>query len=207
MAEISFAANPSLKDAVVVVIATPDGVQQMTIHRPIGVTALSADDWVVTETSDVPNLLARAEHPEQKRVEEARSIERRFLAAVAAQGLTVRGTGDQRVVEGPGGLDFFAALASARRQAKAQAPAGTEVPADAYKRLLPSDEVRAANEAYLTAIGSEAVRTQAEGAIPLPAYETRGGPLADRPQVARVNLKGKTRAQVKDALARVIFDI
>lgn len=179
----------------------------MTVHRPIGVTQLEDDDWVVSETSDIPNLLARAEHPDAKRIEEQRSTERRFLAAAAATGLVVSGAGTARSVEGPDGSDFFAALAEARRLAKAQAPKGQQPTPDAYKRLLISDEMRAANEAYLTAISSEAVRTQAEGMFPLPAYETRGGPLADRPQVARPSLKGKSRAQVKDALGRAIFNI
>jgi hypothetical protein len=194
-----------MKDSIVIALGTPTGVTQFTIHRPIGVTNLAADEWVVSETSEIARLLSRAEHPEEKRVNEERAMARKLLAAQRATGLTVGGA-PALVVTGPGGAGFYEAIAAARAAAKA-ASADGKPPADAYKRHLPDDNWRAANESYLGHLTGEAVKTAVERQIALPAYITRGGPLADRAQVARPSLKGKTREQVVDAATAAIVNI
>jgi hypothetical protein len=153
----------------------------------------------------VTRLLSRAVHPDGKRIENLRSEERKIIAARATTGLTVV-AGSPRSVTGPGGINFFEALTAARAAAK-QASADGKPPPDAYKRHLDNDEIRGVNEAYLTNLVKEATRTAAEVAHPLPVYETKGGPLADRPQVARTSLTGKSREQAKDAVTAALFNL
>jgi hypothetical protein len=187
----------------VVVIAGPNGPRQFTFHHPIGQTNLTGDEWVLSETSDVPDLLQRAEHPQKKTVEENRAEFRRLFAAEAVDGITVNLQEKTAMV---GTMSFFTILADARARAKDNAEGGKPAP-DAYKRELESDRLRALNETYLTHLMSEAVRMRAEERVPLPAYITRSGPRADRDQEARATLKGKSRAQAMDAVMNRLYSL
>jgi len=48
-----------------ITILMSDGTsnRQLTIHHPIGYTQLEDDEWIADDTSEIPRLLSRAEHP------------------------------------------------------------------------------------------------------------------------------------------------
>lgn len=69
-------ANKALGQFAVVCVIGPVGSNQYTICRPIGLTDLSQDDWIMIPTDQVTATLARAEDPRKQEVEKARASER-----------------------------------------------------------------------------------------------------------------------------------
>jgi hypothetical protein len=194
MAEVKFSAEAALRESVVVAVVTASGQEQFTVHRPIGVTDLAADEWVVTRTVDVPSLLARAERPDKKTVDEERT---RALYAAAA--------GDVQNVTLLDGVLLLGGqprpgLTRAARQAAVRAAGEGRVPAaDAYISHLP-EELREVERSLREFLSSERNITRAAEAHPYAPYCTRSGPTAAQDQVAKAAWKGRSLAQVRDAL-------
>lgn len=57
--------DSSLKESFTFSIAGGPFPVQMTVHRPIGVTDYPDDCWVITDSSDIPTLLARKVDPSE----------------------------------------------------------------------------------------------------------------------------------------------
>lgn len=47
----------------VIIVLTPGGQQQLTVHRPIGITPYDDHDWAISYSRDIPVLLSRVKHP------------------------------------------------------------------------------------------------------------------------------------------------
>jgi hypothetical protein len=73
-AAFEFSGDRRIKDAVVVTISAAGGFsRQLTIHPPIGITDCDDGDWVVSQTSDIAQLLATAKDPSaEKHMEKVR---------------------------------------------------------------------------------------------------------------------------------------
>jgi len=176
-----------------VVIGGPHGVTSITYHHPIGCSNLSADEWVATPTSDVVTLLARAKNPGQVGAE--KGFETHRLEAAVSRSLLTK-TGARYFL--PGDITTREdRLAKAKADAKAKLAQG-QTPNRAQTLEELPQALREAERALEAFMSSDAVRQAARAANPVPAYETRGGPLADRSQVALSWLKGKTEQQARD---------
>lgn len=62
--DVTFSKPPGMPECFVMLVAYEGRSSQLTLHRPIGITQLSADDWVSTESSDVIHLLERKDNPD-----------------------------------------------------------------------------------------------------------------------------------------------
>jgi len=69
--KLNFVANSSLGEAATIVIGSDKHQIQLTIHRPIGWTTIDGDTWVLSETSDIPSFLMKANHPHEKEFNES----------------------------------------------------------------------------------------------------------------------------------------
>jgi len=200
--DLEFTGDPSLKDSFVTVIAGPSGLRQITFHRPVGITDLTADSWVATPTVEIQDLLARRVDPQASEIDQRRREHR--LGQAIIKGLLAHGNDGS--VRYPGGGPIRAdALSAARKAAKdAAKAANTKVAADAYLNHLPQ-EVRI-QETHLAAfLGSKEVKDASVAANPDSAFRTRSGPLADRVQRTVPYLDGKARAEAEDLVVRRLF--
>jgi hypothetical protein len=183
-------------------VAAANGLpRQVTFHRPIGVTRLSEQEWVCTPTSEVGLLL------ERKSSEAVSRWEREMALAIKQETLAAR-TG-RRMSEGPTPHEEWAfdgspacgahikvlqdaCRANKRNEAEWLQTASPEIQlAEArWKQALRADEAR---QRYIAA------------GHPRPAYETRGGPAGDRPQLRVEYLSTLSLSAAKDkVLARIM---
>lgn len=72
-----------MPESFVQVLAYESKHMQITFHRPIGKTNLSAEDWVATETAEVPSLLERQVNPDAKVINDRIRIKIFELATTA----------------------------------------------------------------------------------------------------------------------------
>jgi len=74
-APLEFSGDRRIKESVVITISSAGGFsRQLTVHRPIGVTDLGDEDWVVSHTSDIAQLLATAKDPSADKLYEDRRV-------------------------------------------------------------------------------------------------------------------------------------
>lgn len=176
-----------------VVIGGPQAIS-ITFHHPIGVTPHKGDDWIATPTEDVALLLARAKNPGQQGTD--RGYETFRLEAAVTAGLLVK-QGSKYFLPGDLLDSREDRLEAAKAVAKGRLAQGQNPSRDQILAEL-TEELRTKENVVLAFIGEEDLRKRARDANPLPAYETRGGPLADRPQVPLPWLKGKAEQQARD---------
>jgi hypothetical protein len=70
--QLDFKQDPLLNGAWVFVMAGAGGSHSYTVHHPIGVTPLDDDEWVMTPSGDISQLLTNRESPNRKKIEELR---------------------------------------------------------------------------------------------------------------------------------------
>jgi len=192
--------NSFLKDCFVLVLAGGVSVRQLTYHHPIGFTDLGEDEWVASETSEINTLIARAGHPDEKSTE-AKRLTARYESAVTAS-LLVK-TGDEYFYPAYTGESRSKLLSAAKKAAKEAAGEGNKSKvsdADVRARLL--SELQSKEAAVRSHMATKEVIDASVAAFPLPAYETKGGPYADRPQTAVAFLSKKSKQQALDLLLR-----
>lgn len=73
--------NPdSVPEPVVITITSGKFTRQLTVHRPIGITPLGGDCWIITQTGDVPAYLNHTKDPSYEKKAEARRTLRKAIA-------------------------------------------------------------------------------------------------------------------------------
>lgn len=173
----------------------------MTYHRPVGKTDLDDDDWVLTPTGEVPELLARSEDPDEAGIRAKREA---FRMACAADKKLVSKSADGEVLY-PSGESRQSVLAKARAEAKDEAQRRkAKVLPNAHLAFL-SAERKKEEDALRAFLSSESTIRAAEKKFPDSQYRTMSGPLADRPQKAVSYLSGKTRPQAEDAVIQRLY--
>lgn len=196
---------------------------EVILHRPIGITDLDEDDWVLSEVSDMALLLAREEDPGAKKLQDIR-LKVKIEKAVADNKivdndgiLSYPGTGVERKV-------FLEPLrAEAKKLAKAhamalQAQSGYEPSApaskkktdnDFFRELLQSksevDQNAMAELEFSEYMKSDELEEYAVNLHPR-TFRTKGGTFAENSQRALDWAKGMSEAQVQRTLAKKIHD-
>jgi uncharacterized tellurite resistance protein B-like protein len=223
-AELKQPVPKELGDCAVVVIATRTTTLQFTISRPIGVTDLAEDDWVINRSELIPGMLARAGDPDQAKLNQSR-VEIRTQLAVDAKLLNkVTGADGKVVMYYPHREDASrnALLEQARAMSKeavgqqealiAQLKADKEKQREYQKATSDLarmrdpveylDEVTALAETKLREFWSQP-EIEKEIARSAPQiYRTLGGPYGNLPQVAAPGSKGLTVEAVAMNLAK-----
>ncbi|QZE12035.1 MAG: hypothetical protein [Sclerotinia sclerotiorum narnavirus 1] len=200
--QYEYQADKRIADAFTVHVIGPTGGRSLTYHRPIGFTELGDEDWVLSPSTEVPSLLARAEHPHAKRIEELRAKARNQLAVG-------KGLASQPVPDGPlhypDGSDRTGVLSAAHSAAKeaAKAAGQLKVVPGAFLQHLPPEK-RDAEVALSDFLKSDEARIAVEQRIPLPAYETLSGPFEDQKQAPVAWLKELKPQAAQDAVLKVL---
>jgi len=177
--ESAWVEDPALKGQSFVIFVgsgkTTD--QQMTYHHPIGVTPHSGKVWVATPTSEISLLLARRTSEELTRWNREAQVAIRL--AVISDGI------GRKMTNGPIPVEVWDCEGSPRcgatiQTAMAEAKAADKQEAD-WQQFV-SNEIKSAEAAFKKELASKERLATYEAAHPRPAFETRGGPLWDRPQ-------------------------
>lgn len=175
--------NKLLPEAFVVVVSVPGIItRQLTFHHPIGFTNLARDAWVCTPSSDVQDLLNRAEHPQFTEVQSKRRAHMR-ASAISNGLLTVKEVDGVHHYCYPGGDDRNESLNAARAELKAKKATDPEGVKGLTANSFLTAQNRAAEMALHDYYSSYEVRKAAEDNVPLPSYETCSGALANQRQV------------------------
>jgi hypothetical protein len=190
--------SQSVKGALGIVIALPGHVRSVSIHRPIGQSGLEDDDWVITPTGEVTELLSRQEDPDGKKIEVARQ-------KFSEEYLISAGCFERNATTGL--LHYAGMPVKSRRDILKTANAAQKSdPKGSYLEHLPTECAEIEERARILK-DSSAFKEELGKAIPNSSFITASGPFSDRPQRAAARLKGKTAEQVADIAYRAIFDL
>jgi len=194
--------DPLLRDGFIVILCSKGGTQQVTFHHPIGETQLDKNSWVATPSNEVHFLLSRRKSEALSRWE--REKEQAVRTAVLAS-RTGRKLNDATppvevwVFDGapPIGVTIAAGMAAAK---------AAERPESEWVNHT-TEAVRASELAFKQALRVTAVPAGWVADHPQPTHETRGGPLADRAQVAVGYLAGCTASAALDKVQRRAYGV
>jgi len=171
--------------------------QQFTFHRPIGETKLEGNQWVATPTGEIGLLLERKKSEDLARWE--RRKDQAIRASVLAKGLGRKMDSDHEVWVHKDAPPIGPTVQAAMAAAKAAKAKESEWVNHA------DQAVRASELQFREALRNAKPSAEWLGANPKPSFETRGGPLMDRPQVALVHLGGLSLAAAKDKVLGQLF--
>lgn len=167
--------------------------RQYTFHRPIGETRLDGNSWVATPTEELRYLLERRNSEELSRWMRERSQAVRAVVLASKLGRELNtATPPQEVWTFDGAPSIKETIAAAMAAAKA---AG-KVESEWVNHTIPA--VRASELQFKQALSKTTPAAQWEADHPRPTFETCGGPLGDRPQIAISYLSGYSISAAKD---------
>jgi len=201
LSRFALKSNTALKNASSIVLVGPGDIQeQMTIHRPLGVTDCKEDDWVMTRTSDVHFLLARTEDPNQAKINVARNerknqiLEQKKLLIKKSEGYYY--PQDDKMTRN----DYLGEADKALKADKGKS-----------KNALRSDylflEQRKSEQAIINFLKTDEARKFIESDTGCQTFRTRGGVFEDKDQKPINALQGKTPHQAFDTLTKTIFKV
>jgi len=175
--------------AVVVCVGGSNGVTSITYHHPIGATTLQSDEWVATPSEEVARLLLRSKDPRGSSIAAGYETHRLEAAVANSPALLVK-KGGKYYLPGEQNVPRVEVLAAASAAAKAKLQAGRNPSKEQVSAELPG-AVGTEENSLRDFLDRESVKEAARAANPIAAYETKGGPLADQPQVGIPPLKGR----------------
>jgi len=191
---VQYQADDRLPESIVVLVVSANRTEAYTLHHPVGITDLTEGDWVLTRTSEVPTLLARAKDPNQKKVDEARQKARSDYL-VAAGLLTrvgetlhylpgVAGGKERNAVLGDADVALKAARVKEKLDFEQSKP--SEQARKNFRSRLERDsfldpEVVKHESKIREALTPEVLEREVMGKVPQ-TYRTMGGPLAGTAQ-------------------------
>jgi hypothetical protein len=216
--------HPDIGECVLFMTVSGQNIrEQYTVHRPIGETKLDKEkSWVITKSTDLPDLLARKSNPNKTLIEETVKTHLYRLIPESIVGVTIRD--GQLYVYDVSRADIISIAKTAqskheKEMADLKAPpdttATTTSPPVAVRPKVVKPKVKPLEKSdYTDFLGSvpwlqakereirtwmktnaDHIRKEVETVFP---YETRSGPMADRPQVEAIALRGMTTAQISD---------
>lgn len=196
--DIDFRAGTGpLKGAVTVIMSDGRSSRHFVVHRPIGITDLPADAWVISPAEEVPLLLARAVDPNAQRTSQLRAEYREHLATLCKPALLVYKEG---VIAYPNGVARTDTVRAARQVASREDTGGKGAPKPFYADFIPDPKTQGFEMAFLEFGKLDSTNKMIMGKYP-DDYRTQGGVNADNPQVA-ASLAGRSppTEQVFDGL-------
>jgi len=213
--------NPLLKDALVVVIGGEHGFRQFTIHRPIGVTTLDKEEeWVLTESDEIPSLIA---HKDDPRVPKVLQLRKEAVEIQAGEVLKKTYPKYVEIVENEiyyCGEARKAIIKNATKKAQADKKLLASKAKTEDKEKSPDLSVsRIEREKYMHSVHvfldgklrelkTPELSRAVEVKHPLPkGYFTGSGPSGDIPQKALACAKGLTKLSVQEQIVKILREI
>jgi hypothetical protein len=179
--EVVLTKEKSVGDYLRLFVGGPTGTSsELIVHRPIGLTDLDGDDWVLSSPTEIQFLVSRSKDPELSRLVETRST---WIQEQAVLGglLEYSQTGDELFYPGTK-LTRKSYLKSLKDRAKERHKDDKKFKFVLDAALAEENNSQAeAERAYRRFAADNA--GDAEGKFPQ-TYRTCGGPMADMPQVA-----------------------
>lgn len=174
---------------------------QMTVHRPIGVTQLGKDEWVMTPTAEMHYLVNRKSSKELDMWSTRRKEE-------LIRNLYLSGDyGRASVTEGKSTKYVYAKsktdVALARKAAEAEAKVAEDKKSNFLKYM--SDDDRQDELKWRKALETESPGTEWSGLNPKPQFTTVGGFARNCPQTALAGLKGLSLEEAQAEFFCVAF--
>jgi hypothetical protein len=168
--------------------------REVVIHRPIGITDLASDEWVLSPVGEVSTLLSRRKDPYHGRLEAEKQA---WLAKqLIAEGLLKENPSGEVVL--PCGNPRGTLPAALRAKWKAQNPESKKF--DVWEVLKSSPEKEAQEE--IMARDAFAAHGLAADKIFVSSYRTRSGPNEDIDQCALGWAKGLPLSAVADTMVK-----
>jgi len=204
-AEFTIKKNPTLGGDFFIVWFGTIGANQtsVTFHRPIGKTRLGKDVWVATPSSELGFLC------ERQTSQEVAAWQRRLAQYIRAQvlasqmGRKLDNSNPPKEVWNIQGAPECAPQIKLFQQ---YAVAAGKTQAD-WLDYAPQ-EVKTAEGQFKTALNNaQALQAAFEADNPEPAFETKGGPAGDRPQVAVTYLTGMNKARAFDQVRKRVMGV
>lgn len=186
--------------AFVVVVASAEGHQQFTVHRPIGQTDLADSEWVCTPSSEIQVLLSRKESEEQKRWANLREREIRSRVLRARTGRELTG-------DGPAEAETFSTSHERASAVRATLEAQCEregIPKSTWPTKLTGTNAQD-EQRFKAALKSTGPGAAWEASYPKPTHVTKSGPLEDRLQEAIPYLSGKSQRAATTYVVRRLY--
>lgn len=178
--------------------ATSDVHREFVLHRPIGLTDLQDDDWVMSEPSDIPILLSRSEDPNKKVIADQRA---NWLIGKAVEATLLKAEKDGSIVYNSSNptsrSEFFSELKSEFEKNERK---GSKSKFDLLSALNKSTDPRAGVELRIRDLFSKR-SAEADGSFPS-TYRTLGGVRGDQPQVALSWARGLKIQEVADVFIK-----
>jgi hypothetical protein len=203
--DVVVAVDNNIPEYVVIAMGTSgQKVREMTIHKPVGITKMASDDWVISTKENLQFLLTRVNNPNKEKLLASRREMTLKLASAEP---------DKSGIAVDNGTWLYKTSKKNRHEALQAARAAHKEAMqkiDSKSEEKPSDidflsEMDRKDETiFRTYAAHEDVKKRVEAAC-LDTYLTNGGPLADQPQVAVPILKGLAASQVEDAVFRLLF--
>lgn len=200
----TYHAADDMRESAVVQIVNGSGFpEQFTIHRPIGITDLDPDDWVMTRSCDVATLLARKKDPRAGEIQVQQAKNRtEFLVGKSLlyrkeDGLVYYEMSDTKTRN-----EFLDEAEKKLQQAKKESKAPLKVTRVAYLDAPHTQREIAITEILKTPEAKEAIEKNAKQ-----TFRTLGGVLENQPQTAVASLKGKNPREMLATLAKIIYKV
>jgi hypothetical protein len=195
--------DKSLKgDSMVVLVVSATRSHQFTIHRPIGVTPLGDGDWVVSNTADVPDLLKRQKNPHEGVVAMKRASLR--VALAVSEGLLQAPTGTDGASYPGTGNYRNAVLKAAKAKIKTDWAGDGKPTPEQYIDAIENPVDQNSERLLLAFYKRKEVIDQLEAEVPLPHFETLGGPMQDKPQLQVPSAQNMHRENLYDLVCKSI---
>lgn len=207
----------------VIAIATAEGSWQFTVSRPIGITDLAEDDWVINSTESMTQLLANREDPSQGAINQERARVRTQLAVKAGL-LEIREVDGRNEVFYPMGVvprnRILKDAEDALKDRKKELESLRDTATGKGQKVLYSNQLAQTRDVakFLGASDREAevelrkfyqkpeVVLMVEELVPQ-NYRTLGGEFNNTPQTAIAGARGLPLGQVMGSIAKMISAI
>lgn len=197
LVEMDFVKDPSLEGSFTVVLGSDTGLQQWTFHHPVGETGLDARSWVATLTNEIEHLLKRKVSEELSAWLRKSALAKREAVLMAGTGRKYFSENDQTEVWS---FEDSPAIGPTIKESQKAAKADGKLESEWLKFAPPA--VQVAETAFKEALKKQSIPETWLGVNPKPEYETRGGPLGDRPQQNVEYLGTDSHATAKDHVLR-----
>jgi len=211
--KLNFTATQPLGEAAVIVIGSDKNQIQMTIHHPIGFTTIGGDEWVLSETADIPSFLLKANHPKEKEFNEnlyrkaiEHAITSGFLDRNAEGKLLYPGTHQERSnylklrAKYTKFHEKLQEFAKAKPEEKLETPKKPEGLPENWSPISSFDEAETKASSYLSKVTEDLHKVEK-----LPPYETTGGSYGTKRQRPIANSKGKRLVEVIEMVTSQLF--
>jgi hypothetical protein len=190
-------ADPQVGDYLRIILVKPGASSDFTIHRPIGKTDLASDDWVLSDPTELAQLVQRKEDPaHERRQADLNSAVHAACLSSAVVVANADGAFEYAVTSNGTRSEFLGILKDAKKQA-----------GSSWNRSHWLNASRDARAGYELALDRTKAAVTATWELNNPDnYRTRSGARMSTDQESLGWAKAKTLTQIEDTLREAIIN-